>query len=421
MDGDEPRPGDVFRLPGYLAFWSAETVSQFGTYVTTLALQVLVVITLKGSATDVGLLNAARWLPYLVLGLVLGAWVDRRRRKPIMVATDLGRAVLLGAIPGLWSIGLLTLPLLMAFVATFGVLTLLNDAASQSFVPRLVPRPSLVAANARLDQGAAVAQTSGPAIAGALVTALSAPLAVLVDAVSYLISALVVWRIPIVEPKPEQTGHRLDLRREIGEGLSFVYRHPMLAPFALGTHGWFLFNSMLVTVFVPFTLLELKLSAFEMGVALAAAGVTGLLGSFLARPLGMAWGAGRTVIVCRALMPFAWAVIALAPAAGGPATLAALALGQGLYGLGMGAQNANEMGYRQAVTPDALQGRMNTTMRSLNRAMIVVGAPIGGWLADHIGYRPTLWIAIGGFVLAVLYLAASPFRDARHGDSADKF
>ena len=407
---------DVFRLPGYLAFWTAETVSEFGTYITTLALQVLVVVTLQGTATDVGLLNAARWLPYMVFGLVIGALVDRWRRKPILVATDLGRAVLLGAIPGLWLLGWLSLPMLMGFVALFGLLTLLNDAASQSFVPRLVPASLLVPANARLDQGAAVAQTSGPLVAGGLVTALGAPLAVLVDAASYLVSALVVWRIPIAEPKP-RSDVRPHLRREIVEGLAFVYRHRMLAPFAIGTHGWFLFNSMLVTVFTPFALLELKLTPFELGVALAAAGGAGLLGSLSAARIGRAWGAGGAVIACRALMPAGWAVIALAPAAGGVWTVAALALGQGLYGLAMGAVNANEMGYRQAVTPDALQGRMNTTMRSINRAMIVVGAPAGGWLADTIGHRPTLWIAIAGVAAVTLYLAASPFRHARHDQS----
>jgi hypothetical protein len=131
---------DVFGHPGFLGYWTAETVSGFGTYVTTVALQVLVVVTLHGSATDVGLLNASRWLPYLPFGLVAGALVDRRRRRPVLVGTDLGRAVLLGLIPLLWLLAALTLPVLLGFVALFGVLSLLNDAASQSFVPRLVPR-----------------------------------------------------------------------------------------------------------------------------------------------------------------------------------------------------------------------------------------------------------------------------------------
>jgi MFS family permease len=413
------RPTDVFRLPGYLAFWTASTVSGFGSYITGLALQVLVVVTLKGSATDVGLLNAARWLPYLLLGLVAGAMVDRYRRMPILVTTDIARAVLLVAIPALWLLGWLSLPVLMAFVGAFGVLALFNDAANQSFVPRLVPGPALLAANARLDQGATLAQTSGPLLAGALVTLLGAPLAVLVDAASYLFSAVMLAAgVRVAEPQPASGGGRLHLRREIGEGLRWVYRHRTLAPFALSTHGWFFFNSVLGTVFIPFVLVGLGLSPFELGVALASAGVGGFAGSLAATRLGLRWGAGRVVIGCRVADALACAVIALAPATGGHLlTLAMLALGQGVYGLALGASNANEMGYRQAVTPNALQSRMNTTMRSLNRAVIVVGAPIGGLIADRFGYRPALWIAVAGFLLGAALLAATPFRHARHGES----
>ena len=399
----------------------AETVSGFGSYVTTIALQVLVVLTLSGTATDVGLLNASRWLPYLLFGLIVGALVDRRRRKPILVATDLGRGMLLGGIPILWLLGWLSLPVLMVFVALFGVLSLLNDSASQSFLPRLVPQSSLLPANARLDQSAAVAQTSGPLVAGGLVTVLGAPIAVLVDAASYLFSAAAVSRIRTTEPKSSGNDQPLNLRRDIGEGLRWVYRHHTLAPLALTGHGWFLFNSMLVTVFVPFALLGLHLTPFEFGVTLASAGVTGFLGSLFSTRIGLQWGAGRTVIACSALMPIAWAIIALVPVntAGHNRwiTIAVVAVGQGLYGLALGLQNANEMGYRQAVTPDSLQSRMNTTIRSVNRAMIVVGAPVGGLLADGLGYRPTFWIAIAGIVLVAVILAISPFRRARHGDA----
>ncbi|MBC7591360.1 MAG: MFS transporter [Salinibacterium sp.] len=404
---------DVFRMRGFLSFWSAETVSGFGTYITTLSLQVLVVVTLGGTATDVGMLNAARWLPYLVLGLIVGALVDRVRRKPILVGTDLGRGILLGLIPVLWILNWLNLPVLMIFVAGFGVLSLLNDSASQSFLPRLVPQASLLAANARLDQSAAVAQTSGPALAGALITALGAPIAVLVDAVTYLFSAGAVAHIRIAEPAPLR--QPLRLRQDIAEGLRWVYRHRTLAPHAIASHGWFLFNSMLTTIFVPFALLRLGLSAFELGIALAAAGVTGLAGSLVSTRLGLRFGAGPVVIACFALMPVGWAVIAMVPDTLGPwMTVAILAAGQGLYGLALGAQNANEMGYRQSVTPDALQSRMNTTIRSINRAMIVVGAPLGGLLADGIGYRPTFWIAIWGFVVVAVGLALTPYRGARH-------
>lgn len=324
---------------------------KFGSYITTIALQVLVVLTLHGSATDVGLLNASRWLPYLLLGLVVGALVDRRRRQPILVVTDLGRGILLGVIPLLWLVGMLTLPILLVFMVVFGILSLLNDAASQSFLPRLVPQSSLLAANARLDLSASVAQTSGPVVAGGLVTALGAPVAVLVDAVSYLVSGAAIASIRTSENVTQPTGQPRNLRREISEGLRWVYRHRMLAPLAITTHARFLFNSMLVTVFVPFALLRLQLTAFELGVTLAAAGVGGLAGSLVSTRAGLRWGAGRVVIACRALMPLGWAIIALVPASdngrGHWFTIVLVGAGQFAYGLAIGVENANEMGYRQ--------------------------------------------------------------------------
>lgn len=424
MTDSDQTPREAFRHPGFGWFWSAETVSGFGDYVTVLALQVLVVTTLGGTAVDVGLLNAGRWLPYLLFGLVLGVLVDRRRRRPILIGTDLACAGVLTLVPVLWWLGLLSLPAVLLVAFAFGTLTLLNDSAAQSFLPRLVPPRALLTANARLDQSAAVAQTTGPLLGGALVTALSAPVAILADVVSYLVSALALTRIRVAEPDHPREGPRRRLLAELAEGLRWVYRHRTLAPFALTTHGWFLFNSILGTVFVPFLLLRLGLDAFQLGVTLAAGGVGALIGSLFSVRAGLRWGVGRTVIFSQALMPLAWAAIALVPspdAAGGadagPGTalvLAILCLGQLLYGFTMGLENANEMAYRQAVTPDALQGRMNTSIRSINRAMIVVGAPLGGILADTIGYRPALWIGIAGFVVVTVALALSPARNARH-------
>ncbi len=380
-------------------------------------------LTLGGTATDVGWLNASRWLPYLLLGLVVGAVVERRRRKPILVTTDLGRGILLGLIPLFYWLGWLSLPVLFAFVAAFGLLTLLNDASSMSFVPRLVPPAGLLAANARLDQSASVAQTSGPLLAGGLVSLIGAPLAVVVDAASYLFSAIAVWRIPVHEPPPAPKTEKLHLRRDIADGLRWIYRHHTLRWVAIGGHLWFLFNSMLITIYVPFALLGLGLTPLELGVTLSAAGLFGLVGALLAAKAGRRFGAGPTVLLGYLIMPLGWACIALTPMnLGGTdnvyvgTTVIVLAIGQGIYGFCLGLQNANEMAWRQAITPDALQSRVNITIRSFNRAMIVVGAPLGGILADAIGYRPTFWIAISGFVVVAVLLVLSPFRRARHPD-----
>ena len=229
MSIEEGSAGRLRDCPGFARFWTASTVSGFGTYITTLAIQVLIVLTLHAGAAGVGLVNAARWLPYLLFGLVAGVLVDRSRRRPVLVTTDIGRGLLLIAIPALALTHRLSIPVLMVFMAVFGLLSLLNDAASQSFLPRLVPAHLLTEANARLDQSDAVAQTSGPALAGGLVSLLTAPWAVLVDAASYLISGVLLARVNVAEPPPNPATDR-NIRREAAEGLRWIYAHPILAP-----------------------------------------------------------------------------------------------------------------------------------------------------------------------------------------------
>lgn len=404
-------PARLRRHPGFRPFWAASTVSAFGSQISTVAVQVLIVTTLAGTAADVGLVNAARWLPYLLVGVLVGALADRMRRKPLLVGTDLARGVLLCAVPLLALADLLSVPVLAGLMVVFGLLSLFNDAAHQSFLPRLLPRDALSRANARLEQSSAVAQTSGPAIAGGLVAWLGAPVAVLVDAVSYLVSGLLLAATPVHDPRPERAA-RVSLGREMREGLAWVYRHRMLRPLALSTHGWFLFASVPGAVYVPYALLGLDLGGVGLGLTLAAAGVGGLVGSGASNRLADRLGLARTVAGARVLEAAGFAVIAVAPEHG----LLVAGLGQLLFGLGLGAEGPIEMSYRQAVTPDRLQARMNATMRSLNRAAVVVGAPLGGLLADAAGYRPALWIAAAGTAAAGLALLATPFNQAHPTD-----
>lgn len=411
-DAGPERPRDC---PGFARVWTASTVSAFGTYVTTLAIQVIVVLTLQEGASGVGLVNSARWLPYLLFGLIAGALVERSRRLPLLVATDVGRGLLLIVLPVLAWTHHLTLVLLMVLMAAFGLMSLVNEVAQQSFLPRLVPARLLTVANARLDQSDAVAQTSGPALAGALVSVLSAPVAVLLDAVSYLLSGLLLVRLPVFEP-PRKRASLRSVRPEVVEGLRWVYRHPTLRPLALGTHAWFLCAAFAGAVLPPFALRTLGLSAFGLGVGLAVVGLGGLMGSLVAVPLGSRFGAGRVIIACRSGTGLAWAFVALSTSQGLGWVM--FGAGQLLLGLSIGAENANELGYRQAVTPDVLQGRMNATMRSINRSMVVVGAPIGGFVGDAIGYRFVLWGASAGFLAVASVLALSRLRLARCAEEA---
>lgn len=400
-------------ITGYRRFWWAASVSEFGTYVTALAIQVLIVVTLHGTAADVGLVNAARFVPYLVFGLVAGVFIDRVRRRPVLVAADLIRGLVLALIPILALTGGLSIAVLAGFMIIFGTLSLAGDAASQAFLPRLVPTPLLTRAHAGVDQSSAVAQASGPALAGGLIALVGAPWAVVVDALSYLFSGFMLLSVRVDEPVPPRTERR-PVRAEVAEGLRWVYRHPTLAPMALTTHAWFVFSGVAGAVLVPFVLQTVLLGPFALGLALSLAGVGALAGSVAAPRLGIRLGIGRTVVAAHALTAVAYAVLALAPTQW--AGFAVIGLGQFILGVSMGASNSNEMGYRQTVTPDRLQGRMNTTIRSINRSMIVIAAPLGGLLADRIGYRPTIWIVAAGMAAVSLALGLSRFRCARIDD-----
>jgi MFS family permease len=222
------------RVPGFRSYWSAATVSSFGSAVSAVAVPVLVVTVLHATPFEVGLVNAAQFLPYAVFGLLVGAYVDRFRRKPLLIWASVGRGVCLGAIPVLWLMGLLDLWVTAAALFVFGVLSVVGFAATQSLLPRIVPRPLLLAANARVDQSDAAAQTVGPALGGVLVSIVTAPVAIALDAVSYFVDAVLIARVRVVEQQPARHAEAR-LRSDIADGLRWTYGHPTLAPLALST------------------------------------------------------------------------------------------------------------------------------------------------------------------------------------------
>ncbi|HEV8054948.1 MAG TPA: MFS transporter, partial [Nocardioidaceae bacterium] len=347
-----------FPSGSFLRYWRADAVSGLGTYVTLFALQALVVLTLDGSATDVGWLNAARWLPFLVFGLVVGALVDGRRRLPLMVSTDLLQAALLLTIPLLWWLGLLSLPALMVIVVGYGTASVINVAAAMSLLPRLVEGQHLQSAHARIDGADAVSATAGPAFGGLLVTAVGAPLAVLVDSLTYLYSALTLRRIELVEPATRTGVTASGLLREVVDGVRWVYRDSGLRALAISTHAWFVGHAIVGVVLAPYVLRTLDLTAFQFGMIGAAGGVGAFLGATVTTWVGRRLGTGRTIIVCHLITALGVIALVLAGQEMAPAgTVAVLVVGQGLYGLAMGMSNSHEMSYRQLVTPDELQAR----------------------------------------------------------------
>ncbi|MFJ5717599.1 MFS transporter [Neobacillus sp. NPDC093127] len=401
----------------FVRFWIASTTSNFGTYITTLALQVLVVSNLGGSAVDVGWVSASRWLPYVLLGLIAGVLVDRFHRKIVLVVTDMGRGIIFAFICLFAVKGVLSIGWLMILLVLFGAMSLFNDVAHRSFVPQLVPRPLLTRAYARLEQSAAVAETGGPAIGGGLVSWIGAPFALLVDAVSYLFSGVLMAS---VKHQPSDKVKAGPLGQQIKEGLKWVYQHPYLRTLALNTHVWFLFHSMTMTVLVSFFLIKLGFDASHLGFALAAAGVGAVAGTSLSTRAGERFGVGRAMAFSRILYAPAVIVMALAPAANNfdPLNIALIyaVVGQLLYGFAMGIEGPLEVGYQQYITPSHLHGRMNATMRSINRSVIVIGAPLGGAIADGLGFLTALWISIAGLALCGLWFSLSSMRKARIED-----
>ncbi len=409
MVGDKDFPSRSFLL-----YWRANAVSAFGTYITLLALQTLVVLTLHGSTAEVGWLNSVRWLPYLVLGVVVGALVDRHPRRPILVVTDIVQALLLAAIPLLWWIHRLSFPALLVVVLGYGTASVINGAAAMSLLPRLVPRRHLQRAHARGDGADAVAMSAGPALGGLLVSALGAPLAVLVDAATYLYSAVTLSRMDVAEPHPQGGSTATGLVREIRDGIRWIYRGSGLTTLAVSTHCWFIGNAVVGVVLAPYALRSLSLTPFQFGLIGALGGLGALLGATITTRVGLRLGTGRTIIASDVITAGSVLVMFAAGATSQVwVSFVVLGAGQGLYALSIGMSNSHEMSFRQLVTPDEFQARTNTTLRSLNRAVMVIVAPLAGILADAWGIRPTLLLAAGVFALVSLGLAFSSFRTVR--------
>lgn len=347
------------------------------------------------------MVNAAQLAPYALLGLIAGVYTDRWRRKPILVWASLGRALSLGVIPILWLTGVLEIWILLTVLLAFGACSVFGFAATQSLLPRLVPRDRLVVANSRLDQTDAAAQTLGPAIGGGLVGLLGAPVAIAVNAISYLFDAYLIAGIQVDETRSESRTR--DLRAEIREGLQWTYRHRTLGPLAVSTHVWFLANGAAMTVLSLFALRSLGFTAFTFGLLLAVFGVASLIGASLAPWAATQFGSRRVVTLARAAYPVAWTLVAIAPATVTGESLVFVALA--LQGLAAGIENANEMGYWQALTPDELLGRVNATRRSVNRTMAALGALAAGLVVGTTGYRTALVGVIVVFAIAALIAA----------------
>lgn len=415
MNGeDRPPVISLWRERGFVRFWAGQSVSQFGDRITELALPLIAVGALDASANQVAWLTALVWAPNL-LAIVLGAWVDQRpRKRRLMIIADLLRAAFLLSLPVAGLLGAVTLAHLYAVAALAGGAGVLFNTAYPPFFVRLVPRSSYVDANSKLSASRSVSQVAGPALGGVLVQALSAPVALVADALTFVVSAVLIGRVPVDEPaKAAPDAPVVPLLRRAREGLAFVVRHPVLRA-SLGcatTVNFFTFvaGSGLLVLFAT---RSLGLSAGSIGAALGIGATGALLGAVLAPVISRRLGVGRGVVVGAVLFP---APIALAAAADGPLWLRAgtLAAAEFLSGFGVMLFDVNLNSLQAAVIPDGLRSRVAGAFSTVNYGIRPLGAVTGGALATSAGLRTTLVVAAVGGALSVLWLLPSPIPRIR--------
>ncbi|MGH2558081.1 MAG: MFS transporter [Thermomicrobiales bacterium] len=413
------RFGGLWRHVDFRRFWAAETVSQFGSQVTLLALPLMAAISLDASPFEMGLLTAMGTLPFLLVGLFVGVWVDRMRRRPIMVVTDIGRAAVLLAIPVVAWLDRMNMGVLYAVSFLVGVQTVFFDVAYASYVPSLVRRERLVEANSKLQASASVAQVAGPGLGGVLVGLITAPVAILLDACSFLLSAVFLRRIEAEEVAPERPAARQPMLRQIREGLSVVSSDRVLRALvgtsAVNTFAGYVFLS----VYILFMSRDLDLGATAIGVVLATGGAGAFIGAMLAGPAARRFGQGPALILGQFLFGATGLTVPLAilvPSVALPLIIAA----EFLQWLSLLIYIVNAVSVRQTITPDRLLGRVNATARFVATGAQPLGSLTGGVLGGLIGVPMTLVVGELGMFVAVAWLLWSPVRAIRRAVAAEE-
>ena len=403
--------GGLWRQSDFLKLWSAETVSQFGTQISQLALPLAAIDVLHASAFEVATLTTVEFLPFLLVSLPAGVWVDRLPRRPILIAGDLARAGLLASIPIAYFFDALTIWQLYGVGFLVGIATVFFDVAYQSYLPSLVERRQIIDGNAKLEISRSAAQLGGPGVAGLLIGWLKAPAAILFDAVSFLGSALFIFSIRKAEISQADRAPRRKMRTELREGLSYVLRHPYLKNIAACTALFNFFGLMGFAILLVFARRELDLSPQAIGLAFTLSNIGPLLAALSAGKIFALIGVGRTIIVSSILGGPMFLVIPFAPH--GHAALALLVPTMVVGGFMGVVYNIAQVSLRQAITPERIQGRMNSVMRFIVWGAIPLGSFTGGVLASVIGLKATLILGGGGCSLAFLPLLFSPVRSVR--------
>ena len=397
----------------FLKLWAGQTVSRLGSVVTRTAVPLVALLVLGAGPWELAVLVIVSSVGILVVGLVAGAWVDRLRRRPLLIIDDIARAVLLFSIPVAYWLGALRIEQLYLVMFLHSCLSALFDAAYPAYVPTLIGRDRLVDANSKLATSSSIAEIGGPGFAGALVQFFSAPFAILVDAISFLVSAVSLLMIRSPEAARPAREVKTRIVHEIAEGLRIVRRHPIVFPLAARSVPGHVFGAFYGVLYSIYLLRELHLDPFLLGIVISAGGVGSLVGSFFASRTINTMGIGPALL---------WTAIAasvigvLTPLAMGPVALATLMVflpqlvGDGLQTI----EGVAELSLIQGVTPDRVLGRVNATLEVVSHGIAYpFGALMAAYVAEQIGLRGAIALGWAGMALSILWIVFSPIPRMR--------
>ncbi len=393
-----------------MKLWIGQSISEFGTPISQIAIPWIAIKTLDASAFEVAALGTVQFLPFLLFTLPAGVWVDRLQRRSVLIVGDAGRALLLATIPVAYIYDAVTLWQLYVVGFLVGILTVFFDVAYQSYLPALVEREQLVEGNSKLQVTVSGAQIAGPALGGGLIQALTAPYAVLFDACSFVLSGGFTAAIRKREALPERTTESPRLWAELKEGVGYVVRHPLLRPQAICTGGSNFFGQVGFAILLVYAARHWHMSAGLVGLGFGIGSLGWLLGALAAPRLQRVLGIGKTTLLMTPLFGLSSLLIPLAPTdLAFPALIVAFVVGS----FGSVVYNITQVSLRQAITPHRIQGRMNAVMRFLVWGTIPLGALVGGALASTIGLRATLVVSALGGLFAFIPIALSPIPALR--------
>ncbi|HXI45255.1 MAG TPA: MFS transporter [Candidatus Acidoferrales bacterium] len=397
----------------FVRLWTAGTVSYVGSFVTRTALPLAAIIVLKAGPLEISALRSLEFAGYLIVGLFAGAWVDRLRRRPLMVGADLGRAALLGSIPIAAAAGVLGMPQLIVVAFFAATLSVFFNTASRAYLPTIVPTERLVAANSALSASASAAEFTGFGLSGFLVQFLTAPIAITIDAISYVASAVLLLTIRRPEPPPPPVADREPVIREIREGIGVVNRSPVLRALMLAHAATHVMWGVYGSIYLLFAIDEIRLEPAAIGIIAALGGVGSFIGAAFAGRVSARLGLGAAMIAGLALSAAGDALIPLVPA-GAVVLGSAMLIAQQLIGDSAGTvYEILETSLTQTIVEGRILGRVNATVGFVTTLTALAGAVLGGVAAELIGLRGAMVLGVAGGATAVLFVWFSPVRRLR--------